>query len=259
MPQAAGLWYEWHGPEAGEVLILSAGLGGTGSYWTPNLPALAETYRVLVYDQLGTGRSRGALPPELSVEAMADDLLGLINALGLVGVTLIGHAAGAAIALALTLKAPRLIDRIVAVNAWASPDPHFIRCFETRLTLLDDSVEAYLHAQPIFLYPARWSSAHDAELRAEASHQLLSFQGEENITARIMALCRFDVAARLGRISAPTLVIAAEDDMLVPASCSERLAAGLPNATHVSMTGGHACNVTDPGTFDRLVLEFLRS
>ena len=62
MPIAAGLWYEWHGPEAGEVLILSPGLGGSATYWQPNLAAFAERYRVLLYDHRGTGRSDRALP-----------------------------------------------------------------------------------------------------------------------------------------------------------------------------------------------------
>ena len=46
MPHAEGLWYEWHGPEDGEVLILSPGLGGSANYWAPNLDALAQRLEV---------------------------------------------------------------------------------------------------------------------------------------------------------------------------------------------------------------------
>lgn len=60
MAEAAGLYYEEHG--SGPPLILSAGLGGSGNYWLPNLPALAERYRVILYDHRGTGRSDRALP-----------------------------------------------------------------------------------------------------------------------------------------------------------------------------------------------------
>jgi len=260
MPHAAGLWYEWHGPEDGEVLILSAGLGGSGAYWTPNLPAFAERYRVLLYDHRGTGRSGRALPPEVTVEAMADDLWRLMNMLGVGEATIVGHAAGGAIGLALALKAPRMVRRLVLVNAWSKPDPHFLRCFEARLALLHDSgVEAFLAAQPIFLYPARWSSEHDREIRASLPQRLADFQGEGNVEARIEALGRFDVDDRLQRIGHPTLIVMAEDDVLVPPSCSERLAQGLPRARLAAMTGGHACNETDPDTFNRLVLAFLGS
>ena len=52
-------------------------------------------------------------------------------------------------------------------------------------------------------------------------------------------------------------LIAAQDDMLVPASCSERLAKGLPDATLMPMLGGHACNVTEPLIFDKILRGWL--
>ncbi len=57
MPETAGLYYEEHGRADGVPLILSAGLGGSGNYWLPNLDALARYHRVVLYDHRGTGRS----------------------------------------------------------------------------------------------------------------------------------------------------------------------------------------------------------
>ena len=102
---------------------------------------------------------------------------------------------------------------------------------EARLALLHGSgVQAFVRAQPIFLYPACWISENDARLKAEEEGQIAHFQGAGNVEARIAALAAFDVEHRLGEIRAPVLLIAAQDDMLVPASCSERLARGLPDA-----------------------------
>jgi aminoacrylate hydrolase len=259
VPLIDGLYCEEHGE--GPPLILSAGLGGSGNYWLPNLPALAARHRVILYDHRGTGRSDRALPDAVTVAQMGDDILALIEGLGLDRPHIMGHAAGGLAALALALKAPERVGKLVVVNGWASPDPHFGRCFDARLSLLRDSgPEAYLRAQPLFLYPAPWVSAHHVEFEAELAHQMAGFAGADVYEKRIAALRAFDIADRLGEIAAPTLVLASRDDMLVPYTASGRLAARLPNAQLALMEwGGHGCNVTDAETFDTLVSSFLRS
>lgn len=147
------------------------------------------------------------------------------------------------------------------VNGWAAPDPHFARCFDARLSLLRDSgVRAYVAAQPIFLYPADWSSAHSEALDGEEAAHVAAFPAISTVEARIAALRAFDASMLLDQVAARTLVLSAADDALVPPHCSEILAHGLPNAVaHRMGWGGHACNVTDPAGFNALVLDFLRS
>lgn len=259
MPHAAGLWYEWHGPDDGEVLILSSGLGGSAGYWAPNLDALAARYRVLLYDHRGTGRSDRALPDTVTVEDFAADILALMDALGIPRASVMGHAAGGVAALALALAAPERIDKLVVVNGWASPDPHFLRCFDARLALLRNSgPEAYLRAQPIFLYPANWISAHNDALEAELPVQLEHFPGTATLEKRIAALAAFDISARLRDIHRPVLVLAADDDMLVPSNAGVALANGLPIAGFCRAEhGGHAVNIVDPDAFNSFVLAWL--
>ncbi len=259
MPHVAGLWYEWHGPVDAPVVILSPGLGGSAGYWTPNLTALSARYRVLLYDHRGTARSDKELPETVTVDAMADDLLALMDALGIARANLIGHAAGGIIGLAIALKAPERLDKLIVVNGWVAPDPHFARCFDVRLTLLRHAgPAAYVRAQPIFLYPADWISANSAALDAEEPLHLSHFPPPENIERRVAALKAFDIADRVGEIDVPVLAIAAADDMLVPASCADPIERGIPGARRVTMAwGGHACNITDPARFNAIALEFL--
>ena len=259
MGEIAGLHYEEHGPARAPPLILSSGLGGSGSYWAPNLEALAADHRVILYDHRGTGRSDRKLPERLSVGDMAGDLLALMDGLGIARATLIGHAAGACIALAAALDAPERVENLFLVNGFARPDPHFIRCFETRLALLRDSgVHAFIHAQPIFLYPAGWCSWNAGRLMDEEAEQLRHFQGAANAEARIRALLDFDVADRLGEIRADTVAIAADDDVLVPNTCSNLIGEGITGAiVHGIEWGGHACNVTNPDEFNRIMLSWL--
>jgi len=254
MGEIAGLYYEEHGPADGQPLILSAGLGGSAGYWAPNLRAVTERNRVILYDHRGTGRSDRTLPPSLTVDHMADDLLMLMDGLGIPRASLIGHAAGGIIGLAIALRHPERVDRLTIVNGFAKADPHFIRCMETRLALLRGcGLEAFVRAQPLFLYPARWISEHWDRLQAEEADYIAHFQGRANIEARIAALAAFDVEDRLDRIATAILLIAAQDDMLVPDLCSQRIAgAGQPPASLVSMTGGHACNITEAAIFNEI-------
>ncbi len=254
-----GLYWESHG--SGPPLILSAGLGGSGNYWLPNVPALAANRRVILYDHRGTGRSDRMLPETVTVEQMGDDILALIGGLGLERATIIGHAAGAVAGLAAAFKSPERIDRLILVNGWSKPDPHFARCFDTRLALLRNSgPRAYIEAQPLFLFPANWISEHHEQLATETEQHLAHFAGSEVYEKRIAALRDFDMDGKLSQISAPTLALAAEDDMLVPSNCSRRVAEGIKGAKLAMMGwGGHGCNVTDPAGFNAHVLEFLGS
>jgi aminoacrylate hydrolase len=257
----AGLYYELHGERDAPPLILSSGLGGSATYWAPNISGLAEHFRVIIYDHRGTGRSDRVLPDVVTVDDFADDMLALMDALGIKCAHLIGHAAGGVAGLALALKAPDRLDKLVVVNGWAMADPHFLRCFEARLNLLRHSgVEAFLRAQPIFLYPAVWISEHCAALDAGLTHQLTDFPGIATMEKRIAALAAFDISDSLGTFRTPMLAVAAADDMLVPACCSRALAKHIATCEFALIEwGGHACNVTDPAPFNRLVLEFLRS
>ena len=86
--------------------------------------------------------------------------------------------------------------------------------------------------------------------RQEVSEQRNGGASEADIEAmlaRIEALLAFDIDAKLPKITAPVLVSASADDMLVPVTCSKRLAERLPNATlDITPWGGHAMSVTDP-------------
>jgi aminoacrylate hydrolase len=250
--QVAGLYFEDLGPRDAAPVILSSGLGGSGAYWTVNLPPLVERHRVIVYDHRGTGRSARDLPASLKVDDMAEDVVALMDGLGIERAHFVGHAAGAAIGLHLALEAPERLISLVAVNGWARLDPHFARCFEARLLLLQHGgPRAYLRAQPIFLYPAEWVSENAARLDAETEEQLAHFPGADSLERRIAALQSFYVEDRLGEISTPLLAFAARDDMLVPWTCSRAIVEAVQDGSlEIARWGGHAFNITDPASFD---------
>lgn len=260
--RADGIHYELHrdGPEDDrDLVILSAGLGGSGAFFAPQMATLTARFRVVLYDHRGTGRSDRALPSPYAVADMAQDLACLVDALGEEAVHVVGHAAGGLAGLQLALDRPSQLYSLTVVNGWSRPDPHIARCFRTRISLLNDSgPAAYVHAQPLFLYPADWISENAERLADEEVHHLAGFQGRDNMLARINALLAFDIDDRLDEIPCPVLVSASADDMLVPALCSRRLAGRLPNAVlDVVPWGGHGFTATAPDAFNAALIAFL--
>jgi aminoacrylate hydrolase len=253
--------YEIHGRRAenAPTIILSSGLGGASSYWLPQIPALAASMRVVTYDHRGTGVTGGVLPDGYRIADMADDVLEIAADLKLDRFHFMGHALGGLVGLELTARRPELVASLVLVNAWSKVDPHTERCFDVRLTLLDKAgVQAFLKAQPLFLYPAIWMSEHPERLAIEEARGLVHFQGEANLRNRIAALRSFDAEPWLAKITAPVLVAATRDDILVPYTRSLRLAAVLPKVSlALSDFGGHAVNVTAPDAFNAQLLAFL--
>ncbi|QHI98571.1 pyrimidine utilization protein D [Xylophilus rhododendri] len=262
MAAPSPLYHEVHGqgrPGAPSVL-LSSGLGGSAHYWKPQVAALVDAgWRVVAYDQRGTGRSPATLGTGYTIADMAADVAEVMDASGTESCHLVGHALGGLVGLQLALDAPQRIASLVLINAWSAPNAHSARCFDARLELLRASgVEAYVQAQPLFLYPADWSLENAALVEAEVAHAIAHFPGADNMRARIAALRAFDVDARLGEIQAPVLVSASRDDLLVPWTRSQRLADGLPNATlDLLRHGAHAHNIVEAEAFNQTLLAFL--
>jgi aminoacrylate hydrolase len=257
---ADGLWYDLiPGPKGAETILLSSGLGGSASFWAPQMDVLQRRFNVLLYDHRGTGRSVRELTDPHSVDAMATDMRIMMDAAKVKQAHVMGHAAGGLAGLVLALKSPKRVGKLVVLNGWSRPDPHVARCFEARIALLKKSGKrAYVRAQPIFLYPAPWISENTARLDAEEEHMVKGFPSVDVMLARIEALLAFDIDAKLPKIAAPVLVSASADDMLVPVTCSKRLAERLPNATlDITPWGGHAMSVTDPDTFNATLMAFL--
>lgn len=262
MAEAAGLYYETHGAEDAPPLILSSGLGGSASYWAPNIAALAEHFRVIAYDHRGTGRSDRSCPEGLALSDLGEDILALMDALGISTTAIMGHAIGGMAALEAARAEPRRVDRIVIVNGWASLDPQTARCFDVRLTLLRKAGrEAYLEAQPLFLFPGDWLSDHDAAVREEFRHHLANWPGDLTMERRIAAARTFDCRTWAHEIKVPVLLYCASDDLLVPSFNSTRLQELLiPHGKGIQCCfGGHAVNVTEAAPFNANVLDFLRS
>ncbi|EOD1743292.1 isochorismatase family protein [Escherichia coli] len=164
-------------------------------------------------------------------------------------------------------KQPQLQGKLLAKGSWdyqlvdeLVPQPGDIVLPKPRYSGFFNTPLAWVEAQPLFLYPADWMAARAPRLEAEDALALAHFQGKNNLLRRLNALKRADFSHHADRIRCPVQIICASDDLLVPSACSSELHAALPDSQKMVMPyGGHACNVTDPETFNALLLNGLAS
>ena len=256
------LHYEIHGltsPDAPTV-VFSSGLGGAAKFWQPQLADFTQHYRVITYDQLGTNKSEADLCSEYSILHMADELDVLLKKLEVQQCHFVGHALGGLVGLQLALTQPDLLKSMVLVNAWSSPNPHTLRCFDIRKALLAaDRKDIYLQLQALLLFPPDWIAQNAEHLEEEEAQLLNHFPNVNNLLARIGALSTFDIDDKLKGITTPTFALANKDDTLVPWQRSQMLVDRMPNAElSVMEYGGHASSITVPDAFNKLVLEYLQ-
>src|SRR5947207_12784386 len=156
----AEIYYEEAGQ--GEPLLLVPGLSGQGSFWSQQVEALRRDFRVIVHDHRGAGRSTHS-NIKYSVEQMADDVLRLMDALGIDRAHLVGHSTGGAIGQVLALEHRPRLRSLVLSATWGGPDPYFRRLFEARKeTLLTQRIEAYLRPSGLVLAPPDAARRNDA-------------------------------------------------------------------------------------------------
>ena len=110
------MYYEIHGE--GEPLVLIVGLGTDLSEWDGIIGWLAKKYRVFAFDNRGAGRTD---KPDLpySLEMMADDTEGLMNALAIEQAHILGISMGGRIALAFVLQHPQRVKSLILVSTYA--------------------------------------------------------------------------------------------------------------------------------------------
>lgn len=250
------IYYEESGK--GSPLIFVSGLNGVGRYWEPQVPVFSSRFRVITYDQRGTGAS-DRLQRQFSVDQMAADLAGLMDSLRIPRAHLVGLSTGGAIGQTLAIEQPGRIERLVMCSTWTHCDPWFRRLFEAR-RLMYQQAGSELHAMfhPLWLYPPDYVNSHDGELDAERSRSVAGAPPVEISVGRINALLAFDRRAGLTRIKAPTLIIASDNDFITPAYHAEALGRAIPGARLAILRGGgHSISKTRTEEFNRLVLEFL--
>ncbi|KJK56701.1 alpha/beta fold hydrolase [Saccharothrix sp. ST-888] len=213
------LAYRVSGRPGAPALVLLHALGEDATGWDGVAPALARHWRVYALDLRGHGRS--GHPGEYSLELMRDDVLGVLDALGLDRVDLVGHSMGGVVAYLLAQEHPQRIRRLVLEDV----PPPFPR--EPSTPARPDGPTAFDWA----VVPAVRGQLDDPDPAW---------------------------LERMGRITVPTLVVAGGSRSHLPQDRIAELAWRLPDCRVVTVEAGHMVHNVLPDEFTRVVVAFLR-
>lgn len=252
------LYYERHG--GGFPVLLVTGLSGYGAFWREQIPTFSNEFEVVVHDHRGIGQSDHSRI-SYTVERLASDVIGLMDALQIRKAHMVGHSTGGAIAQVLAIEHPTRLASIVISASWTKADAYFRRLFGLRKEILSRlGPAAYLQASTLFLYPPAWVAQNNEKLRQLEAQNLATFSAPEIITSRIDAILAFDRTAELRGIRTPALIVGAQDDTITPPYFSEELARLIPDAeVKIFPQGGHCFSQIAPRMFNSAVLPFLKA
>lgn len=263
--EAGGL--RWHvqvmGPEHAPVLLFLHGTGASSHSWRHLLPLLITRYRLIAVDLPCHGFTRPRGRTDLSLAGMTRSVVDLLAVLSVTPVAIIGHSAGAAIAISLAAR----IDRdagptVIAINGAFLP---------IRGDRLFSPMAKLLFANPLsastFSLLTRTTPLGSNLLTATGSpidaagaaiyRRLLTSSGHVRGALGMMAawdLTRFD--ALLRGLSASVVLIAAKDDPMVPVRHSEHVARLIKGARlAIAERGGHLLHECDAGFVCRVIAD----
>ena len=249
------IYYELHGPEDAEVVALSNGVLMSTASWAFQTAALAKNFRVLLYDCRGMWQSDH--PEEsYSMEMHADDLAGLMDALSIEKAHIAGISYGSEVSMVFAIKYSQRVKSLVLADGVSQIDALLKAQCESWVTAAK-SKDADLLFE--VTYPLNfsddWIAKHRPALsNARERYHQLDFDGFLRLMESFLAL---DITAELHTITAPTLVIVAENDMLKSRKYSEILVSEIPDAEFATIpNGGHAVCLEQPGIFNTLLMGF---
>jgi 3-oxoadipate enol-lactonase len=228
---AVAVSYSVDGPDDAPVVVLSNSLGATRGMWDPQVPALAERYRVITYDARGHGDSP-APPGPYTLDDLVDDVVGLLDEVGAERAHLVGVSLGGMTAMRMAVREPARVHRLVLLCTSASTDAG---PFRERAATVRRGGTAPL-AQAVvsrWVTPAFAAEHPEVVARLEA---MVAGADDEGYAHCCEVVADVELRADLPRITAPTLVISGAQDQALPPEHQRVIAEGIPGAELITLS-----------------------
>jgi pimeloyl-ACP methyl ester carboxylesterase len=245
---------EVHG--AGQPLLLLAGLAMDVTLWYGLVPDLASRFQVILHDPRGSGRTTASVEG-LTTDVMAGDALAVLDSLGVERAHVLGFSLGGMTAQVLAAKHPDRVDRLVLASSAAAMGAAGMKAIRIVLTLFA-SRHCMAHAGAAMLPWLLGERGLAMDNVIESLSRRKYMPTLEGFSAQADALAAHDGQGLLGRITAPTLCLCGEQDVLIPPVLAMAMAKRLPKAHFETIPDcGHMCYLEEPGAFLRRVADFL--
>lgn len=256
--------YREFGPSKGTPLVLLHHFTAVIDDWDPRvIDGIAAERRVIVFDNRGVGGSGGRTPT--TVEAMADDAIAFIRALGLRQVDLLGFSLGGFITQMIMVKEPKLVRRAILAGTGPAGGAGV---GDANRRLVGDTLRGLLtlrDPKPLLFFTrtanGRASARSYMDRLRERTHDRVKPTPVQGVAAQLVAIRRWGAQAPmdLGSIDHPVLVANGEDDRMLATRASFDLAHRLPNASlRIYPDSGHGGVFQHHAHFVPHVLDFLR-
>jgi pimeloyl-ACP methyl ester carboxylesterase len=260
------LWHRITGEGEPVVQIHGAGFGHFN--FDPVTPALAERFRVVDYDMRGYGQSDRPVQ-DYDMEVWADDLAGLMDALGLDAAHVHGTSMGGMIAIVFAGKFPERTTSVVINCAAAKLGASGCLIFKNWIDIarLDPDGPGSRVLAELITWQAlskRFVAEQGAEGLADSMQTILRDSNDlEVFTAACQAMCDMDLRPWLSKITSPALVLGGDEDLMTPwdqgpdGAGQQAIADGIPGAqTHVIRGSNHSTIFDNSAEHASVVSEF---
>jgi len=250
--------YNDEGPSNKAVVIFIHGFPLNKSIWDFQLETLHDFYRVIAYDARGMGNSEPGTE-EFSVQDLADDLIGFMNALAIEKAIVCGHSMGGYILLNAVEKSPDRFEGLVLCSTQSKSDNSDSK--ELRLKTMEsiklDGVEEYAEKilKDLFSYLSFTSKREEIA----AIKDIIQKTNTDVLIRNLLALMnRKDMTSFLSQISIPVLIIVGKRDSITPMLRSEFMHEHIEHSTlELINYAGHLPNLENPWEFNKCVKKFI--
>ncbi|MGB3827844.1 MAG: alpha/beta hydrolase [Ornithinimicrobium sp.] len=252
--------YKLEGPDDAETIVLINGLADDLESWGFQVPAFLDAgYRVLSFDNRGTGASDKPAEPYTS-RMLADDAKGLVDALGITDFHLMGVSMGGMISQEYAINYGSDLRSVTFACTYGVADA-FCQAMFAMWADLARAIDVPFVMRDVMLWA--FTGAFFEERPQEAAEFAAGMasldMSIEAYLSQLSVIQKHNAVERLKDVDVPALVLAGEEDILIPVRLSKRLHEGLPGSEWAAVPGGHACLWESPNPFNSAYLDFVRN